>query len=107
MEWAEGNFDQEQLSGAEMSLDGRYPPCPQCHKRMMEFSGRGCDVNYSWPTNNRLRYSGGAASNPGRTRNGRNLLNAYRRNNGRWVNYRRAQSVYGRQTSALGTLGTF
>lgn len=39
MEWAEGNFDQEQLSGAEMSLDGRYPPCPQCHKRMMEFSG--------------------------------------------------------------------
>lgn len=108
MEWAEANFSQEELDGARMSLEGRYPPCPQCHKHMMEFSKRGCRVDYSWPVNNRLRYGGGGASNPGGTNNGTALLDAYARNpNGTWVDYSDARQTYRNQTNALGPLGTF
>ena len=71
-------------------------------------NARGCDIDYSWPTNTLLGYRGVGASNSGGTNNGTALPNSYDRDpNGTWVNYSQAQQNCSGQTNALGPLGTF
>ncbi len=79
----EENYDREDLAGTTLNLRGEYPPCPNCHRAMMDFARRNnMTINYSYgpggvdtPGAHTVTYSGGGAS--GNSTRSRDLVDAY------------------------------